>query len=178
MTQPDWEAIQKQVDERYKCAHEEREVRLRTLQNGNRIFVSQCLNCGTMQAVAKTSLTFIQRQKAEGRPADETLRERYYQALSEYRQSLVEAARSAQQEAWNDWYYGERLASEKWRALCRKVIRRDKGVCQCCLEAPATQVHHLTYARVGNEALFDLVAVCESCHRNILHPDKQREDAS
>ena len=44
------------------------------------------------------------------------------------------------------------------------VLRRCGGVCEGCGEAPAVEVHHLTYQRVGRELLFDLVGVCRACH--------------
>jgi 5-methylcytosine-specific restriction endonuclease McrA len=75
-----------------------------------------------------------------------------------------------------DWRvtYAEHLSSEYWRDIRRKVLRRDDGLCQACLERPATQVHHLTYGRLGREAAFDLVSICDRCHAD-LHG---KEDAS
>jgi hypothetical protein len=60
--------------------------------------------------------------------------------------------------------YNDYLGSPEWEARRQKIFLRSGGVCECCHEAPATQVHHLTYARVGREALFDLRAVCPPCH--------------
>ncbi len=34
----------------------------------------------------------------------------------------------------------------------------------------AEDVHHLTYARLYDEMLFDLIAVCRDCHER-LHPE-------
>jgi hypothetical protein len=31
------------------------------------------------------------------------------------------------------------------------------------------EVHHLTYARLGDEPLSDLLGLCKSCHRAIHH---------
>jgi hypothetical protein len=34
-------------------------------------------------------------------------------------------------------------------------------------DAVATQVHHVTYDRLGDEAPTDLLAVCAKCHRGV-----------
>jgi hypothetical protein len=34
-----------------------------------------------------------------------------------------------------------------------------------------SHVHHLNYQRLGDEMLFDLVALCEGCHQK-LHPHR------
>jgi 5-methylcytosine-specific restriction endonuclease McrA len=46
-----------------------------------------------------------------------------------------------------------------------RVIKRDGGLCRGCSEAPATQVHHLTYEHIGNEFDWELVAICRRCHQ-------------
>jgi 5-methylcytosine-specific restriction endonuclease McrA len=63
--------------------------------------------------------------------------------------------------------YVDYLKSDKWLAKRRAVLERDGGICQACLIRAATQIHHKTYKRVGDEALFDLVAVCAPCHEKI-----------
>lgn len=63
--------------------------------------------------------------------------------------------------------YREYLKSEKWEAKRRMVMTRDRNLCQGCLTAEATQVHHKTYDRVFDEPLFDLVAICKDCHEKI-----------
>jgi len=68
-----------------------------------------------------------------------------------------------------EWWaaYTEYLKTDKWRLKSRKVLERDGHLCQACLTRQATQAHHLTYARVFNEPLFDLVAVCKPCHEKL-----------
>lgn len=63
--------------------------------------------------------------------------------------------------------YQRYLKSPKWRSKCRAVMERDKYRCRFCGQ-PAVQVHHLTYVRIFNEALYDLVAICKDCHE-LLH---------
>lgn len=63
--------------------------------------------------------------------------------------------------------YREYLKSEKWSKKRDAVMKRDGGICQACLKEPATQVHHKTYKNVFEEPLFDLVAICDKCHKQI-----------
>ena len=75
--------------------------------------------------------------------------------------------------------YHDYIASPAWRKKRQKVMARDNWRCRAqmdgCLK-DAADVHHLTYVRLGNEALFDLVSVCHSCHKN-LHVIREEEAA-
>ena len=67
--------------------------------------------------------------------------------------------------------YQAYLQSPKWLALRNRVIARAENQCEGCGRWPAVDVHHLTYAHVGQEFLWELRAVCRDCHDR-LHPDK------
>jgi hypothetical protein len=60
--------------------------------------------------------------------------------------------------------YETHLASIFWQETRGRVFVRDRGRCQRCRKRRATQVHHWTYKRLGDERLNDLVAFCRSCH--------------
>lgn len=68
----------------------------------------------------------------------------------------------AQKRKWWTWYNGY-LASPYWLAKRQAVLERDDYTC-CGCKGEANQVHHLTYERVGREALEDLVSICAACH--------------
>ena len=60
--------------------------------------------------------------------------------------------------------YGTYLASREW-ALKKVAVRaRSGGTCENCRRNLATQTHHLTYDRLYNERLDDLMDVCRPCH--------------
>jgi len=65
------------------------------------------------------------------------------------------------------WLYPAYLKSAAWRAKREERITIDGNHCGICLvNAGPLEVHHRTYARIGNEnAKTDLVAVCRCCHR-------------
>jgi hypothetical protein len=69
---------------------------------------------------------------------------------------------------WWSWYDAY-LDSPEWAAKRTRVMERAGRMCEGCGCYPAVQVHHLTYAHAGNEFLFELVAICLSCHA-ALHP--------
>lgn len=60
--------------------------------------------------------------------------------------------------------YGTYMASREWRLKRKEVIAKTAGWCSRCHSAKATQVHHLTYERLGSEEPEDLRALCRSCH--------------
>ena len=74
---------------------------------------------------------------------------------------IVEAAEARQK------VYRRYLASDAWQRRRSRVLQRAGGRCEGCGEHPATEVHHLTYDHVGDEFLFELVALCSECHRRI-----------
>lgn len=64
--------------------------------------------------------------------------------------------------------YRSYLQSPDWQKRKAERIRVDGGVCQMCLSAPATEVHHLNYYNMGDESIMtDLVSVCHPCHMKI-----------
>jgi 5-methylcytosine-specific restriction endonuclease McrA len=77
--------------------------------------------------------------------------------------------REIEKAAWWKWY-NQYLLSPQWMEKRRLVFDRCRGLCEGCRNSKAVQVHHLTYVRVGDEMLFDLVAVCLDCHEKI-HPE-------
>jgi hypothetical protein len=111
----------------------------------------------------------------EGVPApwDEMRARNWDQSISAYWQRLQDE----QNDAW--WArYENHLASDYWRDIRQRVMERCAGMCEGCGKRPALDVHHLTYARLGHEMLFDLAAVCVPCHESIhgrTFGDEQRE---
>jgi hypothetical protein len=164
--------------QRDDCKHEY-EVRMRTIANGRR-HERQCVKCGYGGgAVAKASITgpvgewdeaLVKRRDEERRRQWDEYREKQeqYQAL------LRGHADYENREFWR--WYNQYLLTDRWREMRRLVIDRARNVCEGCGRAPIHQVHHLTYAHVGNEFLWELRGVCLSCHERI-HEDRRGEHA-
>jgi len=66
--------------------------------------------------------------------------------------------------------YYKYLESWEWERKAHKVKKRANFICEGCLTSPATEVHHITYAHIYNEFMFELLALCSDCHRRI-HED-------
>jgi hypothetical protein len=84
------------------------------------------------------------------------------QTWSEYGSLLDRPERSFSERWWE--LYNEYLASPEWASKRLRVRARDYGRCQLCNSDRFLDIHHLTYNRVGDEALFDLVTLCRNCH--------------
>jgi hypothetical protein len=70
--------------------------------------------------------------------------------------------------------YAEYLASDWWRA--RRLLVGQAVGWRCACGARATQVHHLTYRRLGRERDSDLVALCAGCHAEIHGKSLRRRE--
>jgi hypothetical protein len=68
--------------------------------------------------------------------------------------------------------YEERINSEEWISLKRRLIRLRGQTCERCGHVAPLDLHHRTYERLGEEADDDLQLVCRSCH---LFADAERE---
>ncbi len=155
-----------QIEERYSCAHEDRELRARTIADGRQTFVTQCIRCGqTSNPIARRKAVELARGRAI--PFyDINLEESWRGRKSEeYQKIFQELAPSLADE------YECYLRSNVWHEKRKAVLGRATYQCELCEKASATEVHHLTYVRLGKELLTDLLAVCETCHQLIHAPN-------
>lgn len=63
--------------------------------------------------------------------------------------------------------YRAYLISPHWRSVRALYWASDLPQQCICGETEALQLHHLTYDRIGGEALTDLVPLCATCHADI-----------
>jgi len=60
------------------------------------------------------------------------------------------------------------IKSAKWAAKRELYFKTNGKYCRACAKIDGViQLHHMTYDRLGNERLSDLVALCPSCHRDV-----------
>lgn len=151
------------------CQHPRQRLTRKQFSNGIWHFVRQCENCWAQVG------NYLKKEDAakEIRYFDDVPIfdvEKSYQISEEQREfDRVEA--EARRNEHREWYRETYLKSPEWRAKTALVRERCRGLCEGCRNAPCTQVHHLTYAHVGNELLWELVAVCDDCHAR-AHSDK------
>ncbi len=77
-------------------------------------------------------------------------------------------------ERWDRDKYGAYLASREWWLKREAVMKRAKGICERCKRHKARAVHHINYARVYNELLTDLQAICPGCH-DFIHAKSNKD---
>ena len=148
-----------------RCQHRRSEIRRYVISNGAVRYCPECQDCfarnvhrmyGRKRAAVEFGLSYEQLD-ALSDVNDEARRE-----WCAVRSDMFEARRKNRKNAWWAWY-NEYLSSPEWYARRLAVFKRDGNLCRRC-GATASQIHHLTYERVGREELDDLVAVCDPCH--------------
>ena len=169
--------------QRFHCDHVNTQIRFFVTASHATCYGSQCIDCGQWRACKRATLKA--EQIAQAVPRDNTLRQtirqQHYEAWGvrykqrEQAERVAWSLRSAQQQqeesaAW--WRnYKTYLLSPEWKAKRQMVFARDLFLCQICHFAGASQVHHLSYRRVGDEPLTDLISVCGPCHSTIHHKE-------
>lgn len=146
-----------------QCVHPEGKQRFTRLVDsaGREHMRLQCRECGKL----------VKPLKRDDVPADAIVlpwdggiaNRRWQRMESAYRDASA-IHRQKEQSLWHD-YYTAYLESARWLSLRARVFAR-RGVCECCGVAPASDCHHLTYARLGAEKLSDMAALCDRCHKS------------
>lgn len=174
---PDTERVFKEWMALPRCSHPTHEVRKKLASDGAISIWRYCLTCGQKitPAIRKATLTAAE---IEALPVwDYELEKAYNRAREELRWKMMDEEKARADAEWQS-QYDEYLQSPEWRAKRAKVLQRAKGICEGCLDAPATVVHHLNYWNVMDELLFQLVALCEPCHARChsQHPEPETPD--
>jgi hypothetical protein len=144
------------------CTHLQTELRRWTNANGAVVIQAQCLSCGERHGnqlggrdrstYPEADLLLREWWRARERRAIEAIRIRHID---------MTAQKLAEQLDGREAY----MVSEAWRQKRAKVLQRCGGICEGCADAPAVEVHHLTYDHFGDELLFELVGLCAACHK-------------
>ena len=80
---------------------------------------------------------------------------------------------------WNKVKYHDYIKSDEWKAKKMACHKRDCFQCQMCGTAKNLVAHHLTYDRLGNEDLSDLITLCKDCHEKVHENDiKQKGEVT
>lgn len=159
------------IHKKYECTHENLTIVRRTHKDGSRHYVRQCDRCGRQahQALPEPTAYALSGGK-EPPPLDEGR----YKAWCSARRDEIAVA-EAKTKKLSDAEYNRYLASPEWAAKRKLVLARSRGMCEGCGVARATDVHHLSYLHRYDEFLFELLAVCRSCHLK-LHPERPGSD--
>lgn len=120
-----------------------------------------CTDCGTrFSPISHTSLTDDEKREAR-RNAD--LLGSIPQEVGR-RATATRATQVLRVRLSDDPRYLAYLQSPEWKDIRALVLDRSGGRCEGCAKRRARDVHHLSYAHLYDEFLFELVAVCRRCH--------------
>lgn len=157
---------------RHECTHIRQELRRGTNKGGAPVIRMQCLDCGERigNPVKRPS-------NAEELPElNDAMNDAYKAGRKALKDEIdikyidIQLRRWKGKEQGGEYYTQAReayMASPEWKKLRRLVMDRAKGQCEGCGQAPATEVHHLSYEHLRHEFLFELVALCNDCHSRI-----------
>lgn len=154
------------------CDHDDAELRTHVHADGRPFIKLECQVCGKRGNAMPRAHPAVRDLPEDPPPIDETISERWWAEIS--------AQRDAEWNERRSWY-ADYLQSDAWRQKSAAVLFRDRGVCQAKLDGcqhTATEVHHRTYDHIGDEPLFDLVAICRACHARIESSRHATEDAA
>jgi hypothetical protein len=147
--------------EELTCDHKHNRPCYRIFSNGSEHVGYQCVRCGRFKASKKDEWLKIYIRESNGPYEEEIVSE--WRELQ--RQHFFRQTKNNRETVLDDYY-----SSPEWerKRSARLELNRHlfAGKCEICLEAPATQCHHATYARFRNEWLLDLIAVCSWCHQS------------
>jgi ribosomal protein L37AE/L43A len=159
----------------FDCKHATRSLRARKVAGGSIQRVWQCSACGWPVSNALSKAEAIKIAGTSELPAfDDELQAKWgAQRVAALDKAEVEYREKIRGE------YGDYLGGEPWKRKRLAVFKRCNYLCEGCAENKATEVHHLTYAHLGNEFLFELVGLCEGCHKRVHEDDiAQQEQAA
>jgi len=183
------ELIQKKSEElekfrlKHECEHPSQKMTKRVLKKGVIQYVFQCLTCGTSCSKAikkdealKMSDGFMSDFNEELLNFNNNQYRNELNQIEEKYKLLKKKEIDLRKNKEDDFFqeYSDYLLSNEWNVKRQKVLLRANYICESCLENQATQVHHLTYKHVFKEPLFELVAICETCH-DFLHEETDKQ---
>lgn len=150
--------------EKFDCACQSVALKRRVIAGGGVQYVQQCIQCGRAAGQPISKANALRSNGMNEPPAfDPQILERWEEAKK--RAALAIERNFDRSAFFID--YDKYLQSDEWAARRTLVLKRAAGVCEGCgCDSPA-QVHHLSYAHVGFEFLFELVALCDPCHQRI-----------
>jgi hypothetical protein len=151
------------------CVHDSRLVR-KLNSAGQWMYTHQCILCGQIDRTKTGHGAWVPKPATVDLDALPLWSDAISEAAMQAARLAAESIQAEHDQAWWDRYH-DYIESDKWRTLRQKALRRDNWLCQGCLEAAAEHAHHLTYERLGNELLCDLVSLCVDCHQ-LCHPHK------
>lgn len=148
---------------KFSWDHPQSELRERKIRGDGKQCVHQCRRCGN--AITSPIKTEVAIAQNGGKPLPlcyEQLQASWAAAVKVSAERIMNTDDSAFWQAYEKY-----PASPEWKKKREKVLARSSRICKGCEEREAIQVHRLSYEHMGDEYLFELVAVCEACYEKL-----------
>ncbi len=142
------------------CSHPNTVVARFLCEGGVTHYADWCPECETRTSQWLSKKTVVPAQMESAPTID--LVERRAVASQEYAARVASRERDEHPERSAE--YREYLDGPQWRERRELVMARAGQTCEGCRKHHAENVHHLTYAHIQHEFLFELVALCRDCH--------------
>ena len=168
-----------ELAQRMPCQHELARPRKKGVKpNGSIYYRRQCPTCGAALRPSQLSHQIVKNFVSAGgivEDWDVGAQEAYNRARCRHADEI------RRKYAWDreGWWtrYMSYLVSDEWRTRRERILERDDYLCRRCAKSKATQVHHITYERAGNELDSDLESLCSDCH-GAIHAKSSRGPVS
>lgn len=133
------------------CDHKNKIPTIRTHKDGSKHKYYQCSTCGVGFVKSNIDKNKIWENKNIIN-FDEVLKSEGIQRRKDKKEEIKK-------------WYSEYLFTMEWETKRQAVISRD-NVCKMCGDK-GSDIHHITYERLFNEVLDDLIFLCRKCHEKI-----------
>lgn len=160
------------IHKRYKCSCQNRELRFRFNDDRMKVWhTMQCVVCGKTSAIPFNIKSFD-----GAKPLDGLLYKAWLDDVKKSKELEISAAKSEYHERiaaldkYRETFHKRYLRTDAWSKKKALVRLRSREWCERCGKKKGEEVHHLTYDRLGDELLTDLVHLCGACH-NLIHSD-------
>ncbi|MFA6287464.1 MAG: hypothetical protein WC661_08770 [Opitutaceae bacterium] len=145
------------------CKHSDKRLRRREDINGRPWLFNQCQDCGQKVGGRVSAKGMTNKEVNDLIKFDEEFSRDVWVSYHKRYTEAREIERARIKENWRKCY-DIYIVSTEWRIKRLLVLNRAKHICEGCGTATAEEVHHTTYENVGEEFLFELVALCKPCH--------------
>jgi hypothetical protein len=146
------------------------EPRIWTCKGGMEAIYNTCSQCGNKvgNAIKKELVNVLSLKSADPHLTDDW--EKKKSQINEIKRADLTAKKEEEERNWRAKYENY-IRSDAWLEKRQKRLIMDRFVCQGCVESKATEVHHQSYANLGNELMFEIISLCKKCHE-FIHQEK------
>jgi len=160
----EWIEARNKVYKERDCQHENTPLVERIISDGRVQHVHQCSACGKQDGSPVKQEVDVSLPNFESKLSsiyEEETRNLVLKCDQFYARRQIKSEKILSED------YHKYLKSDAWNVKRQLVLAREDDICEGCRLEKATDVHHKTYQNFMDEFLFELVALCRTCHERI-----------